>query len=272
MFYPLNYRAKVIFECKNTIFLSDMQGAKLERVLLSIITVCYNADQALVRTMDSVAEQTFRNFEYIIIDGASEDGTLQIIHERRAEVDQWISEPDTGIYNAMNKGIKMAKGEYLCFMNAGDCFHAPSTLSDLFASIGSQRPDVLYGQTNLVDNVGNYLRPRRLSAPKKLTKRSFLRGMLVCHQSFYPKRDLAPMYDESYRYSSDYDWCLNILGRSRSNYYSGLVLTDYLSEGMTTQHRRASLVERFKIMRKHFGIMPTLFAHFYITFRLIFHR
>lgn len=249
-----------------------MQGSRSETPFLSIVTVCYNAGTDLCRTMDSVAQQSFRNFEYIVVDGASTDQTPQILKERRSEIDVLISEPDSGIYNAMNKGIRAAKGKYLCFMNAGDTIHSPDTLARVFASLDGKDPDVIYGETHLVDKEGRFLRPRRLQAPRRLSKRSFLKGMLVCHQSFYPRRELAPMYDERYRYSSDYDWCLRILSASEYNHNTGLVLTDYLSEGMTTRHRQASLRERFVIMRRHFGWVRTLFAHLYIFFRLIFKR
>lgn len=219
--------------------------------------------------MDSVASQTYRDFEYIIIDGASTDGTLELINARSPEVDQFISEPDTGIYNAMNKGLRLARGTYLCFMNAGDTFHAPDTLMQLFSSLGNQKPDILYGETNLVNSEGEFLKPRRLKAPKRLNKRSFLTGMHVCHQSFYPKRELAPEYDEHYRFSSDYDWCLKILDKAEVTYNSGLILTDYLSEGVTTRHRKASLIERYKIMCRHFGWYRAILAHFYIVLRAL---
>lgn len=255
---------------KSTIFLNDMQEAGSERVLLSIITVCYNAGDNLSRTMDSVREQSFPLKEYIVIDGASTDHTKAILKERRVEIDCLVSEPDLGIYNAMNKGLARAKGVYVCFMNAGDCFHSSDTLSELFHSLGDERPDVIYGETHLVNHEGVFIKPRRLKAPKYLTKNSFLKGMLVCHQSFYPKRDLAPFYDEQYRFSSDYDWCLNILSKSKTHFNSHLVLTDYLSEGITTQNRKASLIERYRIMRKHFGWFLTLLAHLYIAVRLLF--
>ena len=252
---------------------------------LSIITVTYNASATLQRTLDSVAAQTAPELiEHIIIDGASTDGTLDIIDDYRQHNGERYpiivkSEPDRGLYDAMNKAIDMAHGDYLCFLNAGDKFHAPSTLADTF---GSDSPlinisqdksavGVIYGDTNIVDNDGRYLRPRHLLPPEHLTSKSFKRGMLVCHQSFYARRTLCPHYNLSYRFSADVDWCIRVLKAGEiagmTNYYTHSVLTDYLDEGMTTRNHRASLIERFNVMRHHYGLLSTIWNHVTFIFR-----
>ncbi|WP_018357604.1 glycosyltransferase family 2 protein [Porphyromonas levii] len=245
-----------------------MQGRKR----ISVVTICYNAYEELQYTLRSVAEQSYPFIEYIVVDGASTDGSNELFESYRADIDVLISEPDKGIYDAMNKGIKAATGDYLCFMNAGDTFHSTTTLEEVFAQVGTNHPDVIYGETDLVDTDRRFLRHRRLSAPLVLTKDSFLRGMLVCHQSFYPRRELAPLYNLSYRFSSDFDWCIRILKQSQRNHNTHLVLTDYLSEGVTTQNHKASLRERFQIMRYHYGLARTLLAHAYILLRSILKR
>ncbi|MDO5016974.1 MAG: glycosyltransferase family 2 protein [Porphyromonas sp.] len=245
-----------------------MQG----KSIISVITVCYNAEKELPVTLRSVSEQDYPYIEYIVVDGDSRDGTMELLHQHQSNIDVLISEKDTGIYDAMNKGIRAATGDYLCFMNAGDTFHAPDTLSRVFERVGERQPDVLYGETVIVDDQRRFVRNRRLRAPQSLTKRSFLSGMMVCHQSFYAKRSVAPLYDLRYRFSSDYDWCLNILDRTSDTFNTDLILTDYLSEGATTRHHRASLKERFRIMRKHFGWLPTLWSHLKIAVRLIYLR
>ncbi|MDD7437512.1 MAG: glycosyltransferase family 2 protein [Bacteroidales bacterium] len=245
-----------------------MQGTKR----ISVVTICYNAYEELQHTLKSVAVQDYPHIEYIVVDGASKDDSHKLFEEYRAHIDVLISEPDNGIYDAMNKGIKVATGDYICFMNAGDTFHSPITLSKVFAQVGDNSPDIIYGETDLVDVQRNFIRHRRLSAPQTLTKESFLRGMLVCHQSFYPRRDLVPLYNLSYRFSSDYDWCIRILEKSRHNHNAHLVLTDYLSEGVTTQNHRASLLERFHVMRRHYGFTRTLLSHLYIFIRSLIKR
>ncbi|KAA6332082.1 putative glycosyltransferase [termite gut metagenome] len=236
----------------------------------SIITVTYNARKVLGNTIRSVITQTYRNIEYIIIDGASKDGTVSLIEKYRPYIHTLVSEPDGGLYEAMNKGIAYATGDYLCFLNAGDSFHTEDTLQQMVRSISTagHLPDVLYGKTALVDKKGNFLRMRRLSAPEELTWKSFQQGMLVCHQAFFAKRSLVEPYDLHYRFSADFDWCIRMMKKSQQIYNTRLILIDYLDEGMTTQNRKASLQERFHIMQKHYGLISTVMRHVGFVFRL----
>ena len=118
----------------------------------SVITVTYNAEAVLEDTIQSVISQTYRHVEYIIVDGASKDKTLSITDRYKNHIAQVVSEPDKGLYDAMNKGIRLATGDYLCFLNAGDSFHEDDTLQQMVHTLtGSELPDVLYGETALVD-------------------------------------------------------------------------------------------------------------------------
>ena len=175
--------------------------------LFSIITITFNAATTLPPTLRSVGEQTFTNYEYIVVDGASRDNTVALVEASQLPV-RMVSEPDKGLYDAMNKGLKMATGEYLIFLNAGDSFHTPDTLQRVAEAIGNNRPGVVYGETAIVDANRNFLMMRRLRAPESLSWRSFANGMLVCHQAFIARRDIAPQYDLKYRYSADVDWCI----------------------------------------------------------------
>lgn len=160
----------------------------------SVITVTYNAEKVLEDTVQSVISQTYHHVEYIIIDGASKDGTLEIVNRYRDRIHQLVSEPDKGLYDAMNKGIALATGDYLCFLNAGDSFHEDDTLQKMVHSInGNELPDILYGETALVDAERHFLRMRRLSAPETLNWKSFKQGMLVCHQLFSPAIHLSSL-------------------------------------------------------------------------------
>jgi hypothetical protein len=171
----------------------------------------------------------------------------------------------------MNKGMACATGDYLCFLNAGDSFHGEDTLQQTVRTISTEGclPDVLYGETALVDKNRNFLRMRRLSAPEKLTWESFKEGMLVCHQAFFAKRSLAEPYELRYRFSADFDWCIRMMKKSQQVYNTRLTLIDYLDEGMTTQNRKASLKERFHIMTKHYGLISTVMHHIGFVFRLV---
>lgn len=236
----------------------------------SIITVTYNAGAVLEDTIQSVITQTYRNVEYIIVDGGSKDHTLDIINRYREHIHTLVSEPDKGLYDAMNKGIRLATGDYLCFLNAGDELHEDDTLQLMVHSItGTELPDVLYGETAIVDEEGHFLRMRRLSATENLNWKSFKDGMLVCHQAFFPRRELAEPYDLRYRFSADFDWCIRIMKKSHTLHNTHLTLIDYLSEGMTTRNHRASLHERFRIMCRHYGYLSTLARHAWFALRLL---
>lgn len=259
--------------------------------LITIATVTYNAEATLLPTLQSVASQDYPYIEHLLVDGCSADATLSLIHQyvehnTQASISHDIRvlcERDEGLYDAMNKAIQQAQGAYIVFLNAGDTLASPDTISFLVAKADWIRgdysnPAILYGQTDLVDAEGNYIRHRRLHAPEKLHWRQYIRGMLVCHQSFYVRTDLAREvpYDLQYRYSSDYDWCIRLLQiadkRRLQIVYANCILTHYLSEGLTTQHHRASLLERMRIMAKYFGWFRTLLVHAYFILRAIFSK
>ena len=237
----------------------------------SIITVTYNAAKVLEDTIQGIVTQTYKNLEYIIVDGGSTDETLDIIHKYQEHITTVISEPDQGLYDAMNKGIKLATGDYLCFLNAGDGLHEDDTLLQMVHSInGTALPGVLYGETEIVDSQGHFLYMRRLSAPATLTWKSFKQGMLVCHQAFFARRDLVEPYDLRYRFSADFDWCIRIMKKADVLHNTHLTLIDYLNEGMTTRNHKASLKERFRIMSRHYGWASTVTHHLWFVLRLLY--
>ncbi len=235
---------------------------------LSIITVTYNAATTIERTLKSVLEQTYTNIEHIIIDGKSSDGTLKLVQKYDNSKMRWISEDDKGLYHAMNKGIKKANGNYLCFLNAGDTFFTKESVAILMRS-SEDSPDIIYGETAIVDNNGKFLHMRRLKAPVKLNWKSFKQGMVVCHQAFIVKRELAELYDLSYKFSSDFEWCIRIMKKSNHIHNTDTILIKYLNEGMTTTNRKASLIERYKIMNRYYGYIPTFVHHIWFVIRAL---
>lgn len=242
--------------------------------VFTIVTVCYNAEKTIERTIKSVLSQSYSQIEYIIIDGASNDNTPSIIQRYNKYINKIVSEPDKGLYDAMNKAFKLAKGDYISFLNAGDKLHSPETIEDIVDTInGNILPGVLYGDTDIVDDEGLFIRKRRLSPPDCLSWKSFKKGMLVCHQSFYVRRDLVEPYDLHYRFSADFDWCIRVMKNADMNnailHNTHLILTDYLSEGLTTTHHRASLWERFHIMSHYYGLPSTILFHIGFIIRAI---
>ena len=246
---------------------------------ITIATVTYNAEKSLQATLDSVASQTYPNIEHLIIDGCSKDQTMELIHRyvdsntgKQIPHDiKVIREPDKGLYDAMNKAIEHAEGEYICFLNAGDRLHQADTIQKIMEQIrvNEESPAVIYGETDLVDATGRFLRHRRLQIPEQLHWKSFLQGMLVCHQSFYVRTDLARKehYDLKYRYSADYDWCIRCLKQAKVIYNTRLVLSHFLEAGISTQQRKASLKERYAIMCKYYGKFATVLLHVWFAIR-----
>lgn len=242
----------------------------------SIITVVYNNEKLLPGTLGSVRRQTYPHIEYIIVDGGSKDGTVDIIRQAAINMSnlRWISEPDKGLYDAMNKGLRMATGDFVWFLNGGDHLHATDTVEKA-AGQATEITDVLYGETLLVDDArrpaGTMSELSTRSLPAHLHWRHYLGGMRVVHQSFVARRSIAPFYMEN-NLCADYDWCIRILKKSRENGNTGTILTEYLMGGMSKQRHKQSLKDRFAVMREHFGLIPTVLAHGVIVVRAGWHR
>ena len=257
-------------------------------IRFTVITITYYAERVLQRTLDSVLCQTYEGVEHLIIDGASKDGTLALAEAYKQQSDASESghkvivksEPDHGIYDAMNKGLAQAYGDYVVFLNAGDSFPSSDTLEQivrrckLMERPSDGLPGVLYGNTDVVDAQGRYLHPRRLQPPAQLSWRSFRHGMLVCHQAFYARTDIAKNlpYDTRYRFSADVDWCIRVMREAERMglplYNINMVVANYMEEGATTQNHRASLRERFSVMRRHYGLFTTIAMHLWFVVRL----
>jgi len=233
---------------------------------LSVITIVYNNAKDIERTMLSVLNQTYRNIEYILIDGASTDGTTEIIQKYAERLAKFVSEQDQGLYDAMNKGLALASGDYVLFMNSGDEIYAPETVAEVFAS--SPSGDIYYGETEMFDENWNSLGQRRHRAPEHFDWHSFKFGMNVSHQAIYIKRNLTEPYDLTYRYSSDIDWILKAAKKSSNIVNTHLYVAKYLVGGISKKKHIASLKERFKILSHYYGFIPNLVNHFLIALNL----
>ena len=261
-------------------------------IRFTVVTITYNAERVLQRTLDSVLRQTYEDVEHLIVDGASKDGTLQLVQQYKEKSDASgnghkviiQSEPDHGIYDAMNKGLTQSSGDYVVFLNAGDFFPDANTLEDIVHRChlheypAAERPGVLYGDTDIVDNEGHFLHRRQHRPPQQLSWRSFRQGMLVCHQAFYARTDIAKntQYDTRYRFSADVDWCIRVMKETER---MGLLLcniekvvANYTKEGATTKNHHASLWERFRVMAHHYGWVQTVLLHCWFVVRAIISR
>ncbi|HEY0670008.1 MAG TPA: glycosyltransferase family 2 protein [Sphingobacteriaceae bacterium] len=236
--------------------------------VLSVITVVYNNVRDIERTMLSVLNQTYPHIEYLVIDGVSTDGTIEVIKKYEHLV-RVVIEKDKGIYDAMNKGLAMATGDYVLFMNSGDEIYDATTVENVLTT--EPGADIYYGETEMFDETWKSLGQRRHNAPERLTKASFRYGMSVSHQAIYVRRSIAEPYNLQYKLSADIDWILKALEKARKVVNTHQYVAKYLVGGMSKQKHRESLKERFNIFTKHFGLIPNLLNHGVIAVKLLFY-
>ncbi|SFV28262.1 glycosyltransferase family 2 protein [Thermoflavifilum thermophilum] len=247
-----------------------MENAHLPK--LSIITVCYQAGKSIERTIQSVITQTYPHIEYIIVDGGSTDETISIIHKYADRISRWISETDKGLYDAMNKGLRLATGDYVMFLNADDYLYANNTIEQVFTFCS--QADAYYGETMFVDVMGNpvglrsAVTPHRL--PEKLNWKSLKYGMTVSHQSFIVRRELAPYFDIRYHVCADIDWMIVCLKRCQTVCHTRIVISCFRTGGLSKQRQRKAWKERYLILQKHYGVLPNFFHHLLIVLRYLF--
>ena len=172
----------------------------------SIVTVCYNAESCIEATIQSVVNQNYTNFEYIIIDGDSKDATLKIINKYKGDIDILVSEPDKGIYDAMNKGLNKAKGQFVNFLNAGDKFYSNNILALVEKEI-TEDIKIVSGDFNLFSS-NTMLKPIKT---RKLILENLKRDFYACHQSIFMHKSIATNYDISFKIKADYKWVINAL-------------------------------------------------------------
>lgn len=230
---------------------------------ISVITITYNADAFIERTAKNVINQTYPNIEYVVIDGASKDNTLNILNNYKKDIDVFISEPDKGIYDAMNKGINKATGDYIIFMNAGDVFNDLDTISKAFEKHNNE--DFVYGDTVIVNDLGEQRSWYKQKPPvNKISYKSFINGMVICHQSMFIKRSITEQYRTDLKVSCDIDWCIRSLKKATSFRDTNMIISQFLDGGVSQTGRQKAWKERFIILKEHFGLTATLWQHFLI--------
>lgn len=209
-------------------------------------------------TIKSILNQSFTDYEYIIIDGESTDGTLQIIDKYRDKVSEVISEPDDGIYDAMNKGLHLAKGHFVNFLNAGDVYSQKDSLENILDN--SQYYDLIYSNINVLDNNGKFLNYQK---SKELTKEMLLRHStaVLCHQAIFVRKEYAPKYETKYTLKGELNWYFDILKRNprikqkdfaaidyRLGGYGSTVLWPKLSQWISINYRNGGVFGVLKPM------------------------
>lgn len=208
-------------------------------IRITVVTVAFNAREALETTIRNVAGQDYANLEYIVIDGGSADGSLEVIERHAADITRWVSEPDRGIYDAMNKGVAMATGDYCIFMNAGDTFVAPDTVNTVVAGM-ERGDDVVYG-----DIVKNGVLKTSL-APRNCHK------MFYCHQSAFTSTAclLAFPFDTAHRYSADFKQAKQLILAGKRFRHLPVAVAHFDTHGVSNTQRSKGLWDNVKVVRE----------------------
>lgn len=239
--------------------------------VISIITVCFQAEKTIRQTIESVLGQTYPAIEYIMIDGASTDSTMQIIKEYEDRIKTVVSEKDKGLYDAMNKGLERATGDYVYFLNADDLLYDKDTLSKVFAKCNAA--DIIYGEAMFINEEGKELGLRSQltphKVPEKLHWKSLQYGMVISHQSFIVRRNLAGTYDLKYRLCADIDWMIRCIKAAKTNCNTHLIISKFRTGGTSKQQQKSSWKERYAILRKHYGRFPNFIHHLFIGARYL---
>lgn len=215
---------------------------------ISIVTIVLNDKNNIERTIQSVLAQDIE-FEYVIIDGGSTDDTLDVIEKYKDKINILVSEPDTGIYNAMNKAIDLVNGGWICFMNSGDMFFNSNVLKKILPNL-DDNVDIVYG-----DQEVRYISKSKILKADKNIK-DIWKGMVFSHQSCFVKKDILKQYrfNESNRITADYE-LFNILYKANKRFkYIPMIVASVSTGGVSDIKRIDSIVSRWNIIDKNFGL------------------
>jgi glycosyltransferase involved in cell wall biosynthesis len=235
---------------------------------LSIITVTYNAVKELPETFRSIEPVLNPDLELVVIDGGSKDGTVEWIQAHSHQIQTWISEKDKGIYDAMNKGLKLAKGEYVWFLNAGDYLHSANALKEIL--LGQSDYDLYYGDTEMISPEGFSLGLRRGGVPAQLNLNTLKTGMKVSHQSLIVRRSIAPEFDANYRLTGDLDWLIRLVKKDIKIRNLHQIVSKFTIGVATGQQWWKAMKERWQCLQNHYGFWATLWAHLTIILKAPF--
>jgi len=237
---------------RTSAFLERKESSSLP-INISIITITYNRLDGLVETFESVVNQTHKEYEYIIVDGGSDDGTVDFLEENSCSISKWVSEPDEGIYDAMNKGISLASGEWLIFMNAGDFFFCDRTLQELELYLDSSY-DVLFGGVeSIYDDQYGYRTSTSLPHDISL----LWQQIPTCHQSIVVRRDIQTKYlfNTSFNWCADHDFLAKLYSDSCKMKSVSLIISRFEASGDRQRDLLTYTKERWTIYRRYFEHM-----------------
>ncbi|QKF68406.1 glycosyltransferase, family 2 [Arcobacter venerupis] len=238
-----------------------MSGIKMNtnKTKVTIVTVTYNAQEYLEQTIKSIIEQDYPNIEYIIIDGASTDKTVDIIKKYEKYITYWISEPDTGIYDAMNKGINVATGEWINFMNAGDSFCENNTILNVIKSLKNDT-DLISGDIYYIENdEKTYHKQQLINYP--------MQNMFCYHQTLFTKTSIMKQikFSTEFRIAGDYDFVLKCYIKNYKFQYLNFAIANFISGGLAESQNIIARIEDIFIQSKYTQDSSDIFNSYSFT-------
>jgi glycosyltransferase involved in cell wall biosynthesis len=199
---------------------------------ISIITAVYNGASTIAATLKSVAEQDYGSIEHIVIDGASKDGTTSVIRQNDARVARMISEPDKGVYDAFNKGLRIATGDVVAYLNCGDTYVSPNVVSKMANALACDGTQAAFGDVLIVD-LNDHAHVIRRYSSKRFTPRRMAFGLMPAHPSLFLRREIYQSvgeYDTGFKIAGDFELCLRVFARRATRYR-------YLAEALVRMPR-----------------------------------
>jgi glycosyltransferase involved in cell wall biosynthesis len=227
---------------------AKIKPTKLKSNLITIVTVVLNGDKSLEKTIQSVINQSYSNIEFIVIDGGSTDQSLSIIRKYEYAIDQWLSEKDLGIYDAMNKGIALARGQWINFMNCGDYFYSNDTLYSIFDKNKLNDADVIYGNHQVI-------------YPSKVVRhfnagpiKNIWRGSQFCHQACFTRTHLIKKYkfNLNFRFSADFNFFYKLWQKNYKFVQLNIAVASISAGGISDMRRMEVIGEWRKIVKKNY--------------------
>jgi glycosyltransferase involved in cell wall biosynthesis len=237
--------------------------------LLTIVTVCLNSEKYLEETIKSVINQSYINIEYIIIDGGSTDKTLDIIKKYEKYIDKWISEPDNGIYDAMNKGIDMANGEMINFLNSNDYYYSKKSVKNIVEKYIKTKADVISGKLELINKNGEHL---RIISKKNFSKMK-IEEFSISHPSTFVKTEIMKKYkfDTNYKIGADYKLLQTLFIKKYLFVNLDCIVTSF-REGGISSNKELRIKEKIKIDIELLGITRAIKKNYNTLFRFFRNR
>ncbi len=242
--------------------LKRIMKSKKTNPMFSIITVVYNDVKNIEKTIKSVLNQTYKDFEYIIIDGKSDDGTVEKIKKYEKEIDYWVSEKDKGIYDAMNKGARKAKGKYVYFLNCGDIFYSKGVLEEVSQKLG-KGVDLIFGKTLKIYQGYTTVTPLKIEDLKF--------GIMPCHQATFVKTAVLEelgFFNSSFKSAADFDFYCRFYLKGYTHEKMDVFISKFLTGGFSSD-KRNSYPEGVVLIKKHFGFY---YGYLYYLKKIIFEQ